>query len=175
MVRASFTNVRDKWLPELLAQPLVDLSVSKLLLVGTKSDLRDESVVDTAAFVTREEGEGLAKQLAAVKYMECSARTRDGLKQVYDEAIRAVLGLSTSSTIPLKSSGKRMSSITHLKTKILTDGEVHELADEATRRCSSRIGFQVLKQGWLEKKGGTTAMLPDGSECNNVFHSQYTL
>jgi small GTP-binding protein len=83
--RTSFTNVRDKWLPELLSQPLVDLSVSKVILVGTKSDLRGDAAAAAATggdLVSREEGEALAKQLACVRYLECSARTREGLKQV---------------------------------------------------------------------------------------------
>lgn len=68
-----------------------------MMVVGTKTDCRnDETVLRKLAEenqkpITTEEGEKLAKDIKAVCYMECSALTRTGLNQVFDEAIHVVL------------------------------------------------------------------------------------
>ena len=54
-------------------------------------DLRDDpNVVEKLAksrqrAITFEQGERLARELGAVKYVECSALTQKGLKNVFDE------------------------------------------------------------------------------------------
>ena len=68
-----------------------------LLLVGTKCDLRNsrEEIEKLAKKkerpISREDGEKAARQIKAVKYVECSSLTQEGLKNVFDEAILAVL------------------------------------------------------------------------------------
>ena len=67
------------------------------LLVGTQIDLRDDA--NTIEKLSRsrqhpisiEAAKNLAKKLGAVKYVECSALTQKGLKNVFDEAILAAL------------------------------------------------------------------------------------
>uniref|UniRef100_A0A8D3DDL9 Cell division cycle 42, like n=1 Tax=Scophthalmus maximus TaxID=52904 RepID=A0A8D3DDL9_SCOMX len=65
--------------------------------VGTQMDLREDSntVEKLAKNKQRplypESGEKLARELKAVKYVECSALTQRGLKNVFDEAILAAL------------------------------------------------------------------------------------
>ena len=84
---ASFENVREKWFPEVHHHcPGVPC-----LIVGTQVDLRnDESVKEKLAKqkmvpVSKQDGENMAKQLGAVKYVECSALTQYKLKDVFDE------------------------------------------------------------------------------------------
>ena len=41
--------------------------------------------------ITYSQGTAMARDIGAVKYLECSALTQKGLKNCFDEAIRAVL------------------------------------------------------------------------------------
>jgi Ras-related C3 botulinum toxin substrate 1 len=91
--RASFENVKQKWWPELKHHcPGVPM-----ILVGTKLDLRsDPNTVQrlkekNQTPISFEEGLEMTKTIGAIKYLECSALTQKGLKNVFDEAIRVVL------------------------------------------------------------------------------------
>ncbi len=41
--------------------------------------------------VTKAQGQALCDELKGFKYLECSAMTQEGLKQVFDESIRCVI------------------------------------------------------------------------------------
>lgn len=91
---ASFENVKEKWFPEVHHHcPGVPC-----LIVGTQIDLRDDpQVLEKLARqkqrpVTSEQGERLARELGAVKYVECSALTQKGLKNVFDEVSLLLAG-----------------------------------------------------------------------------------
>jgi Ras-related C3 botulinum toxin substrate 1 len=45
--------------------------------------------------IQKSQGAAMAKSLGAVKYMECSAKTQEGLKNVFEEAIRVALDSPT--------------------------------------------------------------------------------
>ncbi|KAL0973775.1 hypothetical protein UPYG_G00211020 [Umbra pygmaea] len=90
---SSHANIRHKWHPEVCHHcPNVPI-----LLVGTKSDLRADGETlkklkeQGLAPTTPPQGHSLAKQIGAVKYMECSALTQEKVREVFDEAVRAVL------------------------------------------------------------------------------------
>ncbi|XP_076583860.1 ras-related C3 botulinum toxin substrate 2-like [Chaetodon auriga] len=89
----SFGNVKTKWYPETGHH----CPSTPTILVGTKLDLRDEKETiaklkeKNLAPITQAQGQALAQEIEADKYLECSALTQDGLKTVFDEAIRTVL------------------------------------------------------------------------------------
>ncbi|KAI0216653.1 Ras-related C3 botulinum toxin substrate 3 [Lamellibrachia satsuma] len=90
---SSFDNVMIKWVPEIRHH----CQEAPLLLIGTKIDLREDKEVmgqlgaQSLSPVKREQGIKLASKIRAYKYLECSALTQRGLRQVFDEAVRAVL------------------------------------------------------------------------------------
>jgi len=102
----SFDNVKSKWMPEIR----LHMPTTKCILVGTKLDLRDDPntiqklAEKKSAPVTYERGMAMAKEIGAIKYLECSALTQKNLKNVFDEAIRCHL-FPTESTGGKKSGG----------------------------------------------------------------------
>ncbi|KFD48831.1 hypothetical protein M514_10315 [Trichuris suis] len=90
---ASFENVRAKWYPEVSHH----CPNTPIILVGTKLDLReDKDTIEKLRErrlqpIVHQQGLAMAKEIGSVKYVECSALTQKGVKNVFDEAIRAVL------------------------------------------------------------------------------------
>merc|ERR1712223_615898 len=86
---SSLENVREKWVPEITKH----CPKTPFLLVGLKTDLReDDATLNKLAKqakqpISTEDGEKAQKQLKGAKYLECSALTQVGLKDVFDEAI----------------------------------------------------------------------------------------
>jgi len=102
----SYQNVKSKWVPEVTHH----CPNTKIILVGTKLDLReDKETLDRLHAkgqdaISTEKGHHLAKEISAVKYMECSALTQKGLKQVFDAAIKAVIMPTGGAAYPQKKS-----------------------------------------------------------------------
>ena len=89
----SYQNITAKWYKEVIHYcPDVPL-----ILVGTKLDLREDPATISKlqalgqAPVTTAKGQELASKINAFKYMECSAMTQLGLKDVFDSSVKAVL------------------------------------------------------------------------------------
>lgn len=89
----SFENIKAKWYPEITHHaPGVPI-----ILVGNKLDLRGSSDIPPHRVpVTYEQGIKLAQEIGAVRYVENSALTQQGVKSVFDEAIRACINPAMS-------------------------------------------------------------------------------
>lgn len=75
---------------------------SAKIFVGNKIDLRDESMGEgNKEPVRKETARKLIEELGC-KYVECSALTQDGLKEVFDEAIRVALHMKMPKMKPKK-------------------------------------------------------------------------
>ncbi|RIA80361.1 P-loop containing nucleoside triphosphate hydrolase protein [Glomus cerebriforme] len=89
----SFENVSAKWIDEVNSLcPGVPV-----ILVGLKKDLRDDETTIAEmqrkgiSFVDPKQGDVIAKQIGARKYLECSALTGENVDNVFEAASRAAL------------------------------------------------------------------------------------
>ncbi|KAE9989942.1 hypothetical protein EG327_002084 [Venturia inaequalis] len=89
----SLDNVQEKWISEVLHF----CSGLPIILVGCKKDLRfDPKTIEelhktSQKPVTMEQGEEVKKRIGAAKYIECSAKNGDGVREVFEHATRAAL------------------------------------------------------------------------------------
>jgi len=106
---SSFENIKIRWFPELQHH----CPETPCLLVGTKVDLReDPSIMESLrsqglSAITKEEGDAMNKEIGGQGYVECSALTQKGLKQVFDDAARTVVGYPNKDSSPPKQEGPK--------------------------------------------------------------------
>uniref|UniRef100_V9L3L6 Rho-related GTP-binding protein RhoB n=1 Tax=Callorhinchus milii TaxID=7868 RepID=V9L3L6_CALMI len=89
----SLRNIPEKWMPEVRhfcpGVPVV--------LVGNKRDLRNDERVRKELARTKQEllrwedGKSIADRIGAYDYLECSAKTKEGVWEVFETATRASL------------------------------------------------------------------------------------
>lgn len=89
----SLENITEKWQPEVRHFcPRVPV-----VLVGNKKDLRNDEFTrrELAKMkkepVRYEQGREVSDSIHAVAYLECSAKTKDGVREVFETATRAAL------------------------------------------------------------------------------------
>ncbi|GAB7342189.1 hypothetical protein MBLNU457_g0441t2 [Dothideomycetes sp. NU457] len=89
----SLDNVQEKWISEVLHF----CNGLPIILVGCKKDLRyDQKTIEelhktSQKPVTPEQAEEVRKKIGALKYLECSAKTNEGVREVFEHATRAAL------------------------------------------------------------------------------------
>lgn len=89
----SLENIPEKWTPEVRHFcPNVPI-----ILVGNKKDLRNDENTKrelqkmNQAPLKGDEGKRMADTINAVAYLECSAKTKEGVREVFEHATRAAL------------------------------------------------------------------------------------
>ncbi|CAI8001446.1 Rho-related GTP-binding protein RhoB [Geodia barretti] len=89
----SLENIHAKWVPEVQHFcPNVPF-----LLIATKKDLRNDPATkssmahDKLEIIRTEQGRTMSEKVGAYAYLECSAKTREGVREVFDAATRAAL------------------------------------------------------------------------------------
>ncbi|XP_029352758.1 rho-related GTP-binding protein RhoB isoform X2 [Echeneis naucrates] len=94
----SLENIPEKWVPEVKHFcPNVPI-----ILVANKKDLRNDESVRTELSrlklepVKTEDGRAMAMRIGAYDYLECSAKTKEGIWEVFETATRAALQKRTT-------------------------------------------------------------------------------
>jgi len=89
----SLENIPEKWTPEVKHFcPNVPI-----ILVGNKKDLRSDHAMIHELMkmkqepVKVEQGREMSDRISAFQYMECSAKTKEGVREVFETATRAAL------------------------------------------------------------------------------------
>ncbi len=101
---SSFKNIKSKWIPEIRHHSTDSVQI---LLVGTKADLReDPHTLDRLEEsgnepISRADGKKLVKELGLYDYLECSAATQEGVEEVFDSVIKAILETEKETTAPV--------------------------------------------------------------------------
>ena len=87
--KSSYDNIKTKWIPEIKHHN----PDTPFLLCGLKTDLRNDQdlIKQIGQPLSKSDGQKLAKEVGANGYVECSALTQEGLKNVFDEAVRQSL------------------------------------------------------------------------------------
>ncbi|OXA51387.1 Ras-like GTP-binding protein RhoL [Folsomia candida] len=81
----SFGNVKTLWIPEVRKY----CPRAAVVLVGTKLDLKESGTIST--LVELAEAKKLKHKIGAQFVLECSAKTRENLEEVFTRAILAVI------------------------------------------------------------------------------------
>jgi Ras family protein A len=89
----SLENIPEKWTPEVRHFcPNVPI-----ILVGNKKDLRNDDATRRELAKMKQEpvkfddGRAMAERIGAYAYLECSAKTKEGVREVFETATRAAL------------------------------------------------------------------------------------
>ena len=109
--RTSYSNVKNKWIPELKHYA----PDTPIVLAATKVDLRkDEKILKRLgergeSVISTSEGSQFSKEIGASKFVECSALTQENLSILFKETINCVFEKENSNSKNKKKKSKNCS------------------------------------------------------------------
>uniref|UniRef100_A0A1I7SWK3 Ras-like GTP-binding protein Rho1 n=2 Tax=Bursaphelenchus xylophilus TaxID=6326 RepID=A0A1I7SWK3_BURXY len=80
----SLKHIQEKWVPEIRHF----CPNTPIVIIGNKKDIRDEN---NRPVVSIEEAEQVARKASGVSLIECSAKTKENVKKVFEMAIKSAL------------------------------------------------------------------------------------
>jgi len=143
----SFHNIKQKWLEE-LKKVSTD---TPFILVGTKTDLRDDpEVVRKLAEknkepITAKMGKKRAKEIKAKAYLECTAKDLTSVNEVFRSAIKIVMD-------PLKEYKKKVEKLA--KKEIEEEAKLMKKLEKVKIAEDKKKGKEGKKDGSDEKSSG---------------------
>ncbi|KAJ5078995.1 gtpase crac1b [Anaeramoeba ignava] len=88
----SFKNITEKWVPEIRGK----LPQVPIIIVGLKTDLRNDlQTLENLRQLNQEpitalQGDQIAKETKSYCYVECSAKKRENLSEIFEQAVNSV-------------------------------------------------------------------------------------
>nr|CAG4716369.1 unnamed protein product [Naegleria fowleri] len=89
-LRDSLESVTRKWVPEIKEHTKDRPGGVPFIIVGNKLDLRNDPK-EKDRCVPRAEAEKVKQKTGAARLLECSAKTQEGLKDVFEQCIEVVI------------------------------------------------------------------------------------
>lgn len=143
--RSSFESVASKWKTEIERYaPAVPI-----ILVGTKSDLRTDSLTIQQlesrgqTMVSIPDAQAMADSIGAAAYLECSALTQSHLKEVFDEAFRVASRYPAGSKSVLFVGDRSVG-----KTSLIMTSVTHEFPSHGVSDVAHSMTVQLRPGAW---------------------------
>ncbi|KAI1709938.1 ras family domain-containing protein [Ditylenchus destructor] len=155
---ASFENVREKWVHE-VRHYCKDVPY---ILVGTQADLREDvATIDMLAKnkqkpISTDQARKMAKEIKAAKYLQCSALTQSGVKEVFDEVVRMALNPPPVLELSLRND-LRIFVVKQLNIEMSEVDERLSHAKKLLKKYQTRYGHQTSQEP-SEKSRGTSSV-----------------
>jgi len=155
--KPSYDAIKIKWYPEVKHY----IPNVPQVLVGTKLDLRDHYQQNPSPdhdLVTTEMGQALCDELKALKYVECSAKTKKNLDTLFQETVSSILEIKrlTEGTNPQSSSTQAPSSSS--SSKASNSNSNNNKTGSASSQPSNAAVEMIVNQKKQKKQGGCSLL-----------------